>query len=202
MPIRIGIVDDQLFAREFVRKCCLETGDFEVVMEAETGAAAVEGIVSIRPEAVLLDLGLPDFDGFEVVRRIRIREVNPQVIVVSAYCTPYSVYRLQRFGIRGFIHKPSQTAAIVRSALKALREGRSFFATVFLEAQNNRRADPSAFDKLLTEEQLRIMSLAAKHFSDNEIAAHLASTEQAIETHMALIMRIFDIRSRNELIRF
>ena len=201
MPMRIGIVDDHLFVRDVVRKCCAEVADFEVVMEAETGAGAVEGIVRTKPDAILLDLGLPDFDGFEVVRRIRLRNVNPRILVRSAYCTPYSVYRLEQLGIQGFIHKPSQSTSTLRSALNALREDRPFFATIFLETQNERRRDPDAFDKRLTEQQFSILSLVAKHLSDKEIATRLGVAESAVETSLGLIMRKFNVHSRIELIR-
>jgi DNA-binding NarL/FixJ family response regulator len=200
MPIRLGIVDDHMISREIVKKCCIEIGDFEVVIEAGTGADAVTGIIRTKPDAVLLDLGLPDFDGIEVVQRIRKSGARPRIVVLSAYCTPYSVYRLEQLGIEGFIHKPSQSTTILRGALTALRENRTFFSTIFLETQNDRRADPGAFDKLLTEEQLSILSLAAKHRSDREIAARLSIPQSDIETQLGLIMRKLNVRSRAELI--
>jgi DNA-binding NarL/FixJ family response regulator len=201
MPIRIGIVDDHLLVREVVRKCCAEVADFEVVMEAETGAGAVEGIVRVKPDAVVLDLGLPDFDGFEVMRRIRMCKVDPDVVVLSAYCTPYSVYRLEQLGIKGFIHKPSQSTSTLRSALNALREKRPFFSTIFLEMQNDRRKDPDTFGKRLTEQQLSILSLVAKHCSDDEIATRLGVAERIVEINLGIIMRKFNVQSRMELIR-
>lgn len=198
--MRIGIVDDHLLTRQVVKKCCAETAGFEVVMEAETGAAAVEAIVRAKPDAVILDLGLPDFDGFEVVRRIRLADVNPRIFVLSAYCTPYAVYRLERLGIQGFIDKPSQSASTLRNALAALRDDRPFFATVFLETQNNRRSDPNAFDKQFTDEQIQILSLASKNLSDSAIAARLGIEERLVETHLAVIMRKFNVHERSELI--
>jgi two-component system response regulator EvgA len=201
VPIRIGIVDDHRLTREVVRKCCAETAGFEVVMEAETGAGAVEGVVGSRPDALVLDLGLPDFDGFEVVRRIRLADVNPRILVLSAYCTPYSVYRLEQMGIQGFIDKPSQSPSTLRSALAALREARPFFTTVFLETQNLRRRDPNAFDRQLTERQVRVLSLAAKDLSDRAIAELLGVEERLVETDLGVIMRKFNVQGRAELIR-
>jgi DNA-binding NarL/FixJ family response regulator len=200
MPIRLGIVDDHLLTREVVKKCCAETSEFEVVMEAATGAAAVEAIVASRPDAVVLDLGLPDFDGFEVVRRIRLSNLNPRILVLSAYCTPYSVYRLEQLGIQGFIDKASQSPSTLRSALTALREDRIYFTTVFLETQNSRRQDPNAFDKQLTDEQLQILSLASKRLTDGAIAARLGIEERLVETSLGVIMRKFNLRERVELV--
>jgi two-component system response regulator EvgA len=170
-------------------------------MEAESGEGAVEGIIRTMPDAILLDLGLPDFDGFEVVRRIRLENVDPRIFVLSAYCTPYSVYRLEQLGIQGFIHKPSQSTLILRNALKALRENRPFFATVFLETKNERHKDPDSFEKHLTEQQLQILSLAAKHLADCEIAERLGIEERLVETDLGIIMRRFNVNDRVELIR-
>jgi DNA-binding NarL/FixJ family response regulator len=127
--------------------------------------------------------------------------MNPRIIVLSAYCTPYSVYRLDQLGVQGFIHKPSLSASILQSALRALRENRTYFSTIYLETQNDRRNDPDAFDKLLTEQQLLVLSLAAKQLSDNAIAMKLGIAEQAVESHLSLIMRKFNVSSRIELIR-
>lgn len=68
-PIRTLIVDDVALARERVRRYLEDECDIEVVGEAANGGDAVRLIEALSPQLVLLDVGLPDFDGFEIVNR-------------------------------------------------------------------------------------------------------------------------------------
>jgi DNA-binding NarL/FixJ family response regulator len=79
----ILIVDDYAPFRENARSL-LEAEGFEAVGEAENGAEALRVAEEVHPDAVLLDVQLPDFDGFEVARRLRRLEPAPKVILTSS----------------------------------------------------------------------------------------------------------------------
>jgi DNA-binding NarL/FixJ family response regulator len=83
MARTIIIVDDYAPFRESARQL-LESEGFEVVGEAETGAEAVRLVQERRPEVVLLDVHLPDFDGFEVARRLQGMDAPPDVVLTSS----------------------------------------------------------------------------------------------------------------------
>lgn len=83
MAQTILIVDDYAPFRETARSL-LETEGFEVVGEAEDGLSAVQLAAEVEPEVVLLDVHLPDIDGFEVARRLRDLESPPIVILTSS----------------------------------------------------------------------------------------------------------------------
>jgi len=77
------IVDDFAPFRESARSL-LESEGFEVVGEAGDGGGALRAVEELRPEIVLLDVQLPDFDGFEVARRLRELDPRPEVILISS----------------------------------------------------------------------------------------------------------------------
>jgi DNA-binding NarL/FixJ family response regulator len=79
-PISVYLVDDLPELRELVRLGLEEDEGFEVVGEAADGRPAIEGIAETRPQAVLLDLSMPDMDGLEAIPRIR--EDNPDVAII------------------------------------------------------------------------------------------------------------------------
>src|SRR5690348_9967117 len=83
-PIRVLIVDDMELARERVRLYLQEESDLQIVGEAANGAEAVRSISRLAPDLVLLDVQLPDFDGFEIVRRLP-PQAHPVVIYISAH---------------------------------------------------------------------------------------------------------------------
>jgi CheY-like chemotaxis protein len=77
------VVDDYLPFRESARGL-LESGEFEVVGEAENGISALQLAEELRPDVVLLDVHMPDLDGFEVARRLAQFEVPPIVVLTSS----------------------------------------------------------------------------------------------------------------------
>ena len=84
MPIRVFIVDDVELARERVRLYLQGETDMQIVGEAANGAEAVRNISRLAPDLVFLDVQLPDFDGFELIRRLP-PQLQPVVIYISAH---------------------------------------------------------------------------------------------------------------------
>src|SRR5437899_12937155 len=101
--IRTLIVDDEPLAREKVARHLAAHGDVEVVGEAGDGESAVREIQSLEPDLVFLDIQLPEYDAFEVLRRATIRK-PPAVIFVTAY----DEYALKAFDVHAldYLVKP------------------------------------------------------------------------------------------------
>lgn len=91
-PIRVLIVDDEPLARSGLKKLCERDPEIEIVGECASGRAAVAAIEQVEPDLLLLDIQMPEMDGFEVLRAVG-PERMPQVIFVTAY---------DRFALRAF----------------------------------------------------------------------------------------------------
>ena len=112
---RVLIVDDHPSFRASARTL-LEAEGFEVVGEAETGDAALKAVQELRPELVLLDVQLPDFDGFEVAARLQELDDPPEVVLTSSRDGADYGRCIAASGARGFVPK----AELSGSALAAL----------------------------------------------------------------------------------
>lgn len=200
--MKIAIVEDELIFRDMLRKVCLAEPQIEVVVEAENGSAAVESILQTHPDAVMLDIMLPDIDGFDVLNRIRNRGQRPRVLVISSYLSPYLIYQIEDAGVDGFFDKRNQTIETLRAALNALRTNRPFFSDSFLRMKSDIRNDPSAVDKLLTRQQMIVLWLVAQEISDAAIAKHLGIEQRTVESHRTVIMRKLNLHSRMELVHY
>jgi DNA-binding NarL/FixJ family response regulator len=103
MP-RVLIVDDHATFRATARRL-FEAEGYEVVGEAEDGASALEAVARLSPDVVLLDIQLPDMDGFEVSRRLCVNGVSPQIVLTSSRDASEFGDLVGGCGSRGFIPK-------------------------------------------------------------------------------------------------
>ena len=101
---KVLIVDDHSGFRSFARRL-LEREGFDVVGEAQDGRAAVAAVHDLHPEVVLLDVQLPDFDGFEVLRRLAAEGSAPKVVLTSSREAADYGEKVSASGAAGFISK-------------------------------------------------------------------------------------------------
>ena len=118
--MRVFVVDDEAPARRKLLRFLAADDEVEVVGEAANGRAAVEGISRTHPELLLLDVQMPDFDGFEVVKRLR--PPLPRIVFVTAF----DQYAIQAFDVHavGYLLKPfdeTRFQKVLRDAKQRVR---------------------------------------------------------------------------------
>lgn len=198
----IVIVEDHLMFRDVIRKVCTAQYGHQVVGETGSGIEAVELILRLQPDAVILDLSLPDMDGFNVVDRVLSKASSLRILVVSSHCDDYTLFRVEKSGVHGFIDKNSNTIEALQDALVAIGSGRVYFSATFLEAKLARRNDPRSFTKVLSEWERAILSLIGQGLSDEEIGSRLDLSHRTVQTHRSHILRKLDIKGTPKLIAF
>ncbi len=114
--VRVLIVDDHPSFRASARKL-LESEGYEVVGEAADGAEALAAVEKLHPDVVLLDVQLPDLDGFQVAERLARLEHSPEVILTSSRdCADYGSC-VEECGARGFVPKAELSGAVLTTLL-------------------------------------------------------------------------------------
>ncbi len=200
--MKIAIVDDHLIIRDLLRKICAQDFGHTIVAEAESGREAVEMILRTAPDVVLLDIKLPDLDGFAVIESIRKAGCRARVLLLSGSCDDHTVYLVERAGVQGFLDKPTSASAALGAALIILEKGGTYFSQAFCWAQKERRANPRAFDKLLSDTEQRLLLMFGELLTDAEIADRLQISELTVEKHRFNIRGKLGLHSKAELTRY
>ena len=119
------IVDDHAIVR-FSLRILLERERFRIVGELDNGSEVAQKVRELRPDVVVLDIGLPGLDGMEVIKRLQQQEPAPKIMVLTGQATDLYVRRCLDAGIGAFVTKGEDLEAVV-FALKALIKGYSTF---------------------------------------------------------------------------
>ena len=117
MSIRVLIADDQSLVRTGFRMILEAEEDFEVVGEAADGREGLAAAARLRPDVVLLDIRLPDVDGYEVSRRLVDSSGRPAVVLVSTLDAVDVGRRAVASGARGFVTKSRLSGDTLRRLL-------------------------------------------------------------------------------------
>lgn len=200
--VRIFIVEDHQMFREAIRRACTRDFGHEVVGETDSGLHAVEMIRALRPDLVLLDLALPDIDGFNVAERLVKEDPYCKILILSSHCDDYSLFRVEKSGVHGFIDKNGNSLETLGEALKSIEKGHAYFSAAFQQARIARRDDPNSFTKVLTDWERAILCLIGKGMSDEEIGTIMGISSSTVTSHRSKIMRKLDVPNTPKLIAF
>jgi DNA-binding NarL/FixJ family response regulator len=111
---RVLIVDDHAGFRSMARRL-LVAGDYDVVGEAADGTEAIDMVHALRPDVVLLDIQLPDIDGFQVAQALSAQREPPVIVLISSRARSDYGTRVTDSGVHGFIGKSDLSAKALRS---------------------------------------------------------------------------------------
>ncbi len=200
--MRIVIIEDHLIIREAVRRACVAEFGHEVVAETEFGATGVQLVSRLKPDLVLLDLGLPDMDGFAVASVILKSLPGTKLLLLSGSLDDYTVFRVEKSGVHGFLDKGTNTIAQIRLALDAVAAGKTFFSPAFTAARLARRTDSASFEKVLSESEQEVLSLVGEGLTDEEIGVRLGISPSTAQTHRSNILQKLHIKGTPKLVAF
>jgi DNA-binding NarL/FixJ family response regulator len=205
--IRILLADDHPLIRQGLRQAIESVPDLTVVAEAGDGQTALEQIERLRPDIVVLDVNMPQLDGFAVVRALRERRLAVEIIFLTAYRDHKFFSQALELGAKGYILKDSATTDIV-TGIKAVAAGQHFTSpamTSYLIKRGHPHTsatEPAAELARLTPTERRILTLIAAYKTSKEIADELCISFRTVNTHRANICQKLGIHGNHALMKF
>jgi DNA-binding NarL/FixJ family response regulator len=213
--LRILIAEDHEVARQGIRALLESHPGWEVSAEARDGREAVEFAESIRPDLVVLDIGMPNLNGLEAARQILAASPNVPILILTMHDSDQVVREVLRAGARGFLLKSDAGRDLV-AAVEALEMNRTFFTTKvsqmvlngYLDRENpdsreevnEQREDDAA--PVLTSREREVIQLLAEGKTSKEVAVALHLSVKTAETHRTNLMRKLGLHSVADLTRY
>lgn len=209
MARRICIVmaDDHPVVRQGLRQMIELDQTLSIVAEAGDGQTALALIEQHRPDVAVLDIDMPQMDGFAIVRALERKKHPVEVVFLTMHSEEEIFQAAMDLGVKGYVLKDSAATDIVQS-IKMVAAGRPYLSPALsaLLLQRRRRAEeldeerPGLHDLSSTER--RILKSIAEDKTSREIAAELFISPRTVETHRSNISKKLHLRGSLALVKF
>jgi DNA-binding NarL/FixJ family response regulator len=207
MKQRILIADDHEVVRKGLITLLQSHEGWEICGEARDGREAVEMAKTLKPDVVILDVGMPNLNGLAATRQLAQLDPPCKVIVLTITDSDQVIREALDAGARGFVLK-SDAARDLVSAVEALLRNRVFFTprvndmvlAGFLEKGTGMTSQGVPKLPTLTTREREVLQLLAEGKSSKEVASYLNLSTKTAETHRSNIMRKLDFHSIRDLV--
>ena len=205
--IRILLADDHQLMRSGIRLMLERESDLSVVGEASDGREAVALAKSLRPDVVVMDIGMANLNGIEAAQQVTQNRPEVAIVMLSMHSDESYVLRALKAGARGYLLKDSAEADLIK-AVHAVAAGKSFFSPAVSKVllddyvrKLKRSGADDAYD-LLTPREREVLQLVAEGKSNKDIANLLNLSVYTVESHRSNLMEKLNLHGLPELILY
>jgi len=205
--LRILLADDHIVMRTGLRALLERQPNLEVVGESENGRETVALAASLRPDVVVMDVGMPVLNGIEATQTIVTQCPAIAVVILSMHADESYVMRALKAGARGYLLKDSAAADLI-GAIQAISHGKSFFSPKVsrILAEDyvrvlKQKGTVDTYD-LLTSREREILQLLAEGKTNKEVATALNISPYTVETHRSHILQKLNLHNSAELVLY
>ncbi|MFC6237244.1 response regulator [Longivirga aurantiaca] len=204
MTVSVVLADDQSVVRAGLTTILAPHDDLAVVAEAADGYEAIEAVLRLDPDVVLMDVRMPRLDGVAATRELVDRGVRTRICVLTTYGLEDVVHDALAAGASGFLLKTDPPERIV-SALRRLAEGEPVLSPATVEqivAKYVSAPRPAPVDlvEVLTQRERSVYLLVARGLTNREIAGELSLGEGTVKSHVAHLLTKLGLRDRIQVV--
>ena len=198
--IRVLIVDDHAIVRQGIRALLATEVGIEVAGEARDGEEALEKILTLQPDVILLDLLMPKMDGIEVTQSVMAENPEARILVLTSFAADDKVFPAVKAGALGYLLKDTGPEELVRAIRQVYRGEPSLSPTIArkLLQELSGPSDHPPTPEPLTEREVEVLQVVAQGKSNQEIAEELVISEATVRTHVSNILGKLHLASRTQ----
>jgi DNA-binding NarL/FixJ family response regulator len=205
VPIRLLLADDHRIVLDGLERLFQQQKDFAVVGACNRGAEVVPAVLQLRPDILVLDIRMPDQDGFSVLRQLKVHPHDTRTIILAASLTEKELLEGIRLGVRGVVLKEMAPHLLVE-CIRKVHAGERWFeesmAGSALEGLARREDAQRELSGILTAREVEVARLIAAGLQNKEIAGRLFISEGTVKIHLHHIYEKLKVTGRLELSLF
>lgn len=207
MSTRLLLVDDHAVVRSGLRMLLENERDMEIIGEASSAHEAIEAAVRLKPNVILMDIGLPDLSGIDATREIKKRLPEVCIVALTIHEDEEYFFKMLEAGATGYVPKRAAPEELI-TAIRAAATGQVYLypslakllVRDFLSGGRAASGEQPASD--LTDREQEVLTYLAEGANNEEIAASLVISPKTVARHRENIMRKLNLHSRSELVRY
>jgi len=201
--IKIIIADDHGVVRRGLKAIIEDERDMTVIAEAASGRETIDAAMRLDWDVIIMDITMPEMNGFEVIDHLRRRKPRIGVLVLSMHPELQFAVRAMEAGAMGYLTKESAPEELVR-AVRNVAAGRRYVSENLAESLASRLVDKDTgpLHEKLSAREFRVMCLLASGKSTNQIAQALFLSPKTVETYRLRLMSKMKMHGIAEIARY
>lgn len=201
--IRVLVADDHTVVRRGVLQILAEAPDMIVAEEASTGHDALRSAQKNDYDVILLDISMPDINGLEVLKQLRVFKPEQKVLILSMYPESQYAVRALKAGASGYLTKESAPDELVAAVRKVSRGDRYITLSLAEElAAQLGGEERETLSEDLSDREYQVMRLLALGKTVTEVAEELSLSTKTISTYRVRVLQKLGLRNTAEIIRY
>jgi two-component system, NarL family, response regulator NreC len=204
MTIKVLIADDHQLFREGLVNLISSAPDIEVIGEAKDGLEATKKAKKLKPDLILIDIGMPNMNGIEATRLIKKDDPSIKIIAVSMHSDRQFVKGVLEAGADGYLLKNCTYRQLI-DAVQSVVSGKKYLSDDITEMVIQGYLDPEDDPESkndLSERELEVLKLYAEGKSTREISERLFISVKTVGTHKQHIFEKLGIKSNADMIKY
>jgi len=198
--VRIVIADDHSLTRKGIRSLLEDFPEYQIVAEAGDGHSLMETLEATRPDCVLIDISMPNFDPISATRVIRERYPYLKILIISAHDDDVYLQGLLRAGVNGY-HLKGEPLSDFRLAIENVMAGGTWLSSPLVKKLiNTTLARPKSIS--LTSRQLDLLGLLQDGLDNKAIANRLGISVKTVENNLSRLYQVLNVQSRLEAVNY
>ncbi len=207
MKTRLLLVDDHAVVRMGLKMLFENEPDIFILGEAGSAHEAIEAVGLLKPDVVLMDIGLPDLSGIDATREIKKAYPTVYVVALTIHEDQEYFFKMLEAGASGYVPKRAAPEELLTAIRTAASGGVYLYPTLakllVKDYLSQGRSGPAITSgEQLTEREQEVLTYLAQGNSNSEIAEALVISPKTVERHRENIMRKLNLHSRSELVRY
>jgi two-component system response regulator NreC len=181
--------------------------DVEIIGEASSAREAIEAAMELRPDVILMDIGLPDLSGIDATREIKKRAPNAAIVALTIHEDEEYFFKMLEAGATGYVPKRAAPEELL-TAIRAAATGQVYLYPSLAKLlvrdflSGGRPSTGPQPDSELTDREQEVLTYLAEGANNEEIATALVISPKTVARHRENIMRKLNLHSRSELVRY